>query len=1135
MDAFGVKAQGQELTTVEYLDQSAYDEKFEIILKEDFIRNIYHVENKYMVPVLQGGYREMYEYCNKYLIYPGDHIYAELMNPDTLEERLRASETPGMVKAEFREKLVDGSFRWVQYLGVAGEEHGVPEGHVYFYVYDVQVQKDRMEGKASLMYTRDKREAVTGLHAGEAFIPSADELLQKAPGSWCCMAIDIQHFRIFSAWFGYEKGNYLLCRIGEYLRGIEEREDAVAACFGRDQFALFMHYDAEAIKKIYADIRELIYSFSKMIGFLPAIGVVILDGEKRIALDVYDRARLAAEEAKKSYTDRICYFDSAAYKKERADYEFLSTLQSAFAEGTIGFYLQPVCRTFDKKVVGAEALVRWIRHDGRIVEPAGFVPFLENIGFITELDKRVWEGVCQWINSLLERNIKPVPVSVNVSQVDLLSLDVAAYLYALTERYHIPVELIRVEITESAYVSNYDIITRSVDELKRRGFVVYLDDFGAGYSSLNMLDKVNVDVLKLDMAFMKKESSLSRKGIGIVESILSMTKALEIPVIIEGVETDEQISFLGSLGCQYAQGYRFFRPMAVPSFEELLQNDDKISYEGIFNRATDLFHAKEFLTENLFTDGILNQVLGPVAYYTLDGKDLTIDRFNEPFYQAIGDASMNTRKTAIQNYVVKDDRPMLYQALKDAEENLGNGGNCEVRFYKSDNSVFWFRMQFFFLKEEGSRKLFYGQIEDITESREQSIQFFEVLREQADVTMRMDLDRNRIQYIVGENTLSQVELPSMHLDESIRLTAESRIESPEDRKAFIEFFDLKRLKDAYKRAIYHEILNIDFKLTSVTEPVEFSTYYIRQSKNENLTVYAFAKKRDRELLEKDPLTGMRNRYSYNEILRLYENRDLIEKDLVILSMDVNGLKATNDTFGHLIGDKMLRGAAECMNSVLSPYGSCYRIGGDEFVAFLYGNREIAESLKQDLDRVMNAWSGDPLTGLSVSVGIVVAAECPDLSVPEMVKLADREMYRAKSLFYQQMGKDRRMQQAAYNALCSSYAKILKVDLGKDRFEIIRADERELRPEKGYSEKISFWLQEFARTEQVHEEDKARYLEKTDIDYLRRYFRGGKTHFSIHYRRKIGENFKEVMMEIIPAPEYKDDNQKVFLYVKDVGK
>ncbi len=1134
MNIFMQNKEDGELTTADFLDRFSYDEKFEIELRKDRFRYLYHVENKFFVPVPEGVYSEMYEYCRTCLVHPDDAGYEELLDPVTLAGKLEEAKECGFVMAEFREKMVDGTYKWVRYLGITGEEHGVPAGKIYFYVFDIQTHRDRMEGHAVNLQDTEQRDPATGLRKREMFVPAVIEKMPDCKGTWCCVAIDIQHFKIFNSWFGYDKGYYLLSRIGKYLTEFEERENAVAASFGRDNFAVFLAYNESKIEELYNAIKEFIFSYTNMLGFLPALGVFIMPEGTRPGYETYDKARIAVEDAKKSYINRICYYNSSKYEETKNNFQFLTEFQSAMENREITFFIQPQCSILDGRIVGGEALARWTTGDGRVINPGQFVPFLESSGFITELDKYVWDCVCRWIRSLLDRNITPLPISVNVSQIDLLTIDVAACLYSLTQHYHIPPKYLKVEITESAYAENFDTVSKTIEELKKYGFLVYLDDFGSGYSSLNMLDRINVDLIKLDMLFMKKENSLGKKGIGIVESIFGMTKALELPVIVEGVENDDQIRFLQNLGFKYAQGYYFYRPISVQEFEKLLSDETCIDRSGLQKATSDLIRAREFLQENMFTESTLNRILGAVAFYSLVDENVTITRFNEPFRIAIGDAKMDSRIQNIQNYVVEQDRPAMYQALRKAEENNTEGGKCEVRFIKSDGSVFWFRMQFFYLKSEGAKKMFFGQVEDITEQREQSLHFFDVLRKQSDVTMCIELDRNKIQYVTGDNTLYQVDLPSMDLDRSVYQTAVHRIGNEADRKAFLDFFDNNRLRDAYKKAIYHEVLNIDFVLTNKPEPVEFSTYYIRHNRDDSLIVYAFAKKRDREILSLDPMTGMKNRYAYNETVEMLIAHGRTEHELIVFSIDVNGLKNTNDTYGHSAGDELIKTAAEAIGEVMSPYGGGFRTGGDEFAAFVYGRKELAAFLKEELNRALAARSEKLGRSITVSCGYATREEFPGADINELIKLADLRMYRAKSKFYQTLEADRRSQQIAFSALCDSYTKILKVNLTKDSYEIIRAEENELNAARGYADSFSGWMKDFARTGQVHPEDEEYFKKNVSPEYLKQYFASGVKEFSINYRRRINDRFSRVMLEIIPAPDYSDLDQKVFLYVKDIG-
>ena len=236
-------------------------------------------------------------------------------------------------------------------------------------------------------------------------------------------------------------------------------------------------------------------------------------------------------------------------------------------EDRIELFLQPKCNIRTGKIVGAEALARWRHPERGIVAPGEFIPLIERNGLVRSLDLRVWEKTAAWIRGLIDEGVQPVPVSVNVSRADIYLVDVAAELHALVERYGIEPSLIEVEITESAYSERPDRIVAAFDELAERGFTVLMDDFGSGYSSLNMLKDINVDVLKIDMRFLDRDD---RRSKDIMESVIRMARWLDLPVIAEGVETREQVNFLLDVGCSYAQGYYYARPMEAAAFEALL-------------------------------------------------------------------------------------------------------------------------------------------------------------------------------------------------------------------------------------------------------------------------------------------------------------------------------------------------------------------------------------------------------------------------------------------------------------------------------------------------------------------------------------------------------------------------------------
>jgi len=282
----------------------------------------------------------------------------------------------------------------------------------------------------------------------------------------------------------------------------------------------------------------------------------------------------------------------------------------------------------------------------------------------------------------------------------------------------------------------------------------------------------------------------------------------------------------------------------------------------------------------------------------------------------------------------------------------------------------------------------------------------------------------------------------------------------------------------------------------------------------------------------DELTDLNNRNSYESAVREYSNK-IVENNLIYISMDVNGLKVVNDTVGHAAGDELLINAAACMKRCFGSYGKVYRIGGDEFAALIFAKPEKFKAILKDFETSLMEWSGEYIDSLSVSLGYATYKDVKTPMLRSMIDYADNKMYEAKAKYYKTKGVDRRGQQSAHTALCKLYTKILKINLTDDSYQIINMDEKEQTKEKGFSSSISTWLSEFGKTGQVHPKDLYEYLSKTNADYLKTYFDNNKSSLHIFYRRMIGDEYKQVMMEMIPTEEYTRDNQSLYLYVKNI--
>ena len=362
----------------------------------------------------------------------------------------------------------------------------------------------------------------------------------------------------------------------------------------------------------------------------------------------------------------------------------------------------------------------------------------------------------------------------------------------------------------------------------------------------------------------------------------------------------------------------------------------------------------------------------------------------------------------------------------------------------------------------------------------------------------------------------------------------------EHKEKALEFTDLNTLPDRMKdkKVISTQLIG--------TNTGWFLANFITMEKDESgrptKVVYATRvieeEKRQEEMLvkraETDEMTGLLNRRAYEE--DIYEHNDTpSEDDFVYVSIDVNGLKVVNDTRGHMAGDELLIGACECMKKCLEPYGKLYRIGGDEFVAILYTGKYKTKEILEDFEEALDNWSGELVDHVSVSFGCASKEELPEYSVRQLGALAEQRMYEAKDEHYRKEGVDRRGQKDAHKALYELYTKILKINVTDDTYGIVNVDVNEQTEEKGYAATISGWLRSFGEKGFVHPEDLDEYYKHTDLQFMREYFAEGNTTLIVLYRRKYEDSYKKVMMEIIPATDYTDDNQSLFLYVKNIEK
>ena len=582
-------------------------------------------------------------------------------------------------------------------------------------------------GFARVSIEAPRIDAATGLLGKEAFFDEAAAYLRHSGArDVSIVCFDVDHFKLFNDLHGLDCGDELLRYLGRALALRFSPDGAQPlARLAADTFALCATgIRPERVERILVDISS---ECPNGIDAIVRAGVYRIEDPASPVSIMCDRAVIALRTVKGSYFDRVALYDPGMREALVLEREVVAGIESALREDRIELFLQPKCNIRTGKIVGAEALARWRHPERGIVAPGEFIPLIERNGLVRSLDLRVWEKTAAWIRGLIDEGVQPVPVSVNVSRADIYLVDVAAELHALVERYGIEPSLIEVEITESAYSERPDRIVAAFDALAERGFTVLMDDFGSGYSSLNMLKDINVDVLKIDMRFLDRDD---RRSKDIMESVIRMARWLDLPVIAEGVETREQVNFLLDVGCSYAQGYYYARPMEAAAFEALLTDGSKVQHEqcALQDARRPILDFRDLLHENTISDRMLSSIIGSVALYSYADGDLRLIRGNEAYRRLIATLGEGVNGAeeggSLFPFVHDEDRDALVAAAEETVRSCPDDGVEVVVRRMGTNGCHWHKMRLFHLNTTNGSATVYGSVTDVTERME----YMEALR-----------------------------------------------------------------------------------------------------------------------------------------------------------------------------------------------------------------------------------------------------------------------------------------------------------------------------------------------------------------------------------------------------------------------
>lgn len=432
------------------------------------------------------------------------------------------------------------------------------------------IERSQTQIMRRLQYV-EEFDSLTGLYRRDHFLKVTREMLDRYPDeSYAMIRLDIAKFNLINSFYGIERGDHFLREVADLIRKyFSEKEHVTYGRMRADVFAVCMSYENESelsdlSQQFRDDIREIIPEFD----MIPVFGFYLVKDLHMEVNDMYDNAKLATKICKGNYMQNYAFYRDEMSRDIIHEQKIVNMTRPALEQEKFVLYLQPKYDIQVGKFAGAEVLVRWKETEDGLISPGEFIPIFERNGFIMKLDYYVWEHSCKLLRSWLDKGYKPMPISVNVSRVSVYNPKLVEMITELVDSYDIPPELFQLELTESAYTSNPYMIREAMKNLQEKGFTILMDDFGSGYSSLNVLKDIAVDVLKIDMKFMS-DTEIPGRGENILASVVNMAKVLDMPVIAEGVEKESQVRFLKNIGCEYVQGFYYAKPMPSDEYERL--------------------------------------------------------------------------------------------------------------------------------------------------------------------------------------------------------------------------------------------------------------------------------------------------------------------------------------------------------------------------------------------------------------------------------------------------------------------------------------------------------------------------------------------------------------------------------------
>lgn len=414
-----------------------------------------------------------------------------------------------------------------------------------------------------------EQDELTGLYSFHAFCRRVQRRMDAAPQTaFDLMVVQLEHFALAVDILGKRDCEHLLRELAMFLTGLNTTGKGLFARAAGDSFYIFMPGSEHFYDTLSEEMPAFFEAYPLPVHLYVQIGVYSTEGDTVKVEQMCNRARIALDSIDGQGDVKVVFYNDALHEKLLEEHRILDGVPGALQNREFLLYLQPKYDMVSGSVVGAEALIRWIHPQLGFIPPDRFIPLMEREGLIYQVDQYIWEETCKFLHDRHENGMPLFPVSINLARGDFYQNDLLDVLHGLLERYGLKPQELNLEIIERAYVDDPENINNILTNLRSSGFLIEMDDFGVGASSLSMAVDMPVDVLKIDRSFLTENTENPRRA-AVIRFIIDLARSLQMDTIAEGVETKEQADLLISLGCRHAQGYLYGRPVPAEKFEEL--------------------------------------------------------------------------------------------------------------------------------------------------------------------------------------------------------------------------------------------------------------------------------------------------------------------------------------------------------------------------------------------------------------------------------------------------------------------------------------------------------------------------------------------------------------------------------------